>query len=188
MPETGQSFALIYSIEDPLGNTPQAGVGLQVMGPDDGYICQFDKRVDSFWASRNNLELGATFKAAPGSGERPVKAMLSEVRNAPAPNAAPHHPPTTACCSHARQCMRLGDIVHLYICVLAQHASTGQKGQLEALHQRSESQPTFGLGIPYPQCAPPTDLCLPHACARRMASPAPLFRAFRPAARGSRAA
>ncbi|PNH09448.1 Tocopherol cyclase, chloroplastic [Tetrabaena socialis] len=32
IPETGQSFALIYSIEDPLGNTAQAGVGLQVRG------------------------------------------------------------------------------------------------------------------------------------------------------------
>lgn len=30
MPETGQSFALIYSIEDPVGNTPKGGVGLQV--------------------------------------------------------------------------------------------------------------------------------------------------------------
>ena len=97
MPETGQSFALIYSIEDPLGNTPQAGVGLQVMGPDDGYICQFDKRVNTFWASRNNLELGATFKAAPGAGDRPVQAMLSEVSGpagllAPAQSAPAHLP------------------------------------------------------------------------------------------------
>ena len=33
IPENGQSFALIYSIEDPLGNTEQAGVGLQVRLP-----------------------------------------------------------------------------------------------------------------------------------------------------------
>lgn len=40
MPETGQSFALIYSIEDPLGNTDQAGVGLQVRCfSDPHYIC-----------------------------------------------------------------------------------------------------------------------------------------------------
>ena len=33
LPGDGQSFALIYSIEDPLGNSPGAGVGAQVMGP-----------------------------------------------------------------------------------------------------------------------------------------------------------
>ncbi|GLC34906.1 hypothetical protein PLESTF_000216600 [Pleodorina starrii] len=64
MPETGQSFALIYSIEDPLGNTPQAGVGLQVMGPDDGYICQFSPDVSSFWALPYRTALGATFKTS----------------------------------------------------------------------------------------------------------------------------
>jgi hypothetical protein len=32
------------------------------MGPDDGYICQFDRDVSHFWASRNALELGATIK------------------------------------------------------------------------------------------------------------------------------
>ncbi|KAG2447103.1 hypothetical protein HYH02_007852 [Chlamydomonas schloesseri] len=67
LPESGQSFALIYSIEDPLGNTPQAGVGLQVMGPDDGYICQFTPDVTGFWAERNRLALGATFKAGGSS-------------------------------------------------------------------------------------------------------------------------
>lgn len=65
IPENGQSFALIYSIEDPGDpSSPVGGVGVQVMGPDDGYICQFSKDVGTFWASRNNLELGATFKQA----------------------------------------------------------------------------------------------------------------------------
>lgn len=41
IPENGQSFALIYSIEDPADpRSPVGGVGAQVMGPDDGYICQ----------------------------------------------------------------------------------------------------------------------------------------------------
>lgn len=71
IPENGQSFALIYSIEDPLANTPQAGVGLQVMGPNDGYICQFSKDVRTFWASRNSLELGATFQGGQGSTRSP---------------------------------------------------------------------------------------------------------------------
>ncbi|GFR52594.1 hypothetical protein Agub_g15190, partial [Astrephomene gubernaculifera] len=90
MPDTGQSFALIYSVEDPLGNTPQAGVGLQVMGPDDGYICQFSPRVDGFWAAPHRLELGATFTPAPaaaaatgsnthtGSPRGPPRGMLGQ--------------------------------------------------------------------------------------------------------------
>lgn len=115
LPETGQSFALIYSIEDPLGNTPQAGVGLQVrratrqraagghslhrvpqrlhrarvclvkvsqsqsqvMGPDDGYICQFTPNVTGFWAERNRLALGATFKPANTTASSPSSTTSS---------------------------------------------------------------------------------------------------------------
>ena len=36
---------------------------LQVMGPDDGYICQFSRETSSFWADRNDLLLGAGIKA-----------------------------------------------------------------------------------------------------------------------------
>lgn len=79
MPETGQSFALIYSIEDPLGNTDQAGVGLQVMGPNDGYICQFSQSTSGFWAERNSLALGATFRAASSGSQGPaLTGMVSE--------------------------------------------------------------------------------------------------------------
>lgn len=31
------------------------------MGPDDGYICQFDKSVNTFWADKTECTLGATF-------------------------------------------------------------------------------------------------------------------------------
>eukprot|EP01025_Chloroclados_australasicus_P016918 TRINITY_DN18630_c0_g1_i2.p1 TRINITY_DN18630_c0_g1~~TRINITY_DN18630_c0_g1_i2.p1 ORF type:complete len:459 (+),score=49.22 TRINITY_DN18630_c0_g1_i2:47-1378(+) len=61
LPDVKQSFSLIYSIEDPQGDTPLSGVGAQVMGPDDGYICQFSKNVNNFWANRNNLALGSCF-------------------------------------------------------------------------------------------------------------------------------
>ncbi|GAX74585.1 hypothetical protein CEUSTIGMA_g2033.t1 [Chlamydomonas eustigma] len=59
IPSTSHSFALIYSIEDPEGSNPHSGVGVQVMGPADGYICQFNSNTNSFWADRNNLALGA---------------------------------------------------------------------------------------------------------------------------------
>ena len=66
MPGDGQSFALIYSIEDPSGLRGQfSGVGAQVMGPDDGYLLQYSKNTAPFWASRQSLALGTTFKAAP---------------------------------------------------------------------------------------------------------------------------
>ena len=41
----------------------------QVMGPDDGYICQFSRNTGSFWADRNDLALGAGLKAL-GPGAR----------------------------------------------------------------------------------------------------------------------
>eukprot|EP00879_Flechtneria_rotunda_P016277 GHRR01017030.1.p1 GENE.GHRR01017030.1~~GHRR01017030.1.p1 ORF type:complete len:251 (+),score=65.45 GHRR01017030.1:173-925(+) len=73
IPENGQSFALIYSIEDPANlNSPVGGIGVQVMGPDDGYICQFNRNTDPFWASRHRLELGAVFKQRPTTAGRPL--------------------------------------------------------------------------------------------------------------------
>eukprot|EP00878_Enallax_costatus_P036197 GHUV01040564.1.p1 GENE.GHUV01040564.1~~GHUV01040564.1.p1 ORF type:complete len:120 (-),score=21.32 GHUV01040564.1:33-392(-) len=81
IPENGQSFALIYSIEDPgNANSPVGGVGIQVMGPDDGYICQFSKDIKPFWASRHNLELGAVLKPSPtASSRKQLRAPVSEV-------------------------------------------------------------------------------------------------------------
>uniref|UniRef100_A0A7S3VSV1 Tocopherol cyclase n=1 Tax=Dunaliella tertiolecta TaxID=3047 RepID=A0A7S3VSV1_DUNTE len=58
----GESFALIYSIEDPAGTSPNAGLGVQVMGPKDGYLCQFSRNTGSFWADQHGLALGATIK------------------------------------------------------------------------------------------------------------------------------
>lgn len=72
-----ESFALIYSVEDPLGNTPLSGVGVQVMGPDDGYIVQFDKNVKRFWAERNKLSLGSCFERI--MGQAVARRMVSKV-------------------------------------------------------------------------------------------------------------
>ncbi|KAI8472481.1 MAG: tocopherol cyclase-domain-containing protein [Monoraphidium minutum] len=68
IPENGQSFALIYSVEDP-GDSRSGvrGVGVQVMGADDGYICQFSKDTSAFWGARNSLELGACLRPAPAA-------------------------------------------------------------------------------------------------------------------------
>ncbi len=46
------------------------------MGP-DGYICQFTRSTKSFWADRDQLALGATFRARISIVPR---GMLTEVR------------------------------------------------------------------------------------------------------------
>ncbi|KAI5073573.1 hypothetical protein GOP47_0011586 [Adiantum capillus-veneris] len=78
IPEEKQSFAFMYSAEDPAftGSINQfeqlldgprfPGVGAQVMGADDGYLCQYSQDTGSFWGSRHELELGNTFRAKPG--------------------------------------------------------------------------------------------------------------------------
>eukprot|EP00241_Pyramimonas_parkeae_P004526 CAMPEP_0114272710 /NCGR_PEP_ID=MMETSP0058-20121206/28637_1 /TAXON_ID=36894 /ORGANISM="Pyramimonas parkeae, CCMP726" /LENGTH=882 /DNA_ID=CAMNT_0001391973 /DNA_START=28 /DNA_END=2676 /DNA_ORIENTATION=- len=73
----GPSFAFMYSIEDPQGNSPLSGVGAQVMGPNDGYLLHHDPSVRSFWASTSDLRLGNCFDPASGLAAAP-KQMTSE--------------------------------------------------------------------------------------------------------------
>ena len=80
LPGDGQSFALIYSIEDPAGGKSTTGVGAQVMGPDDGYLVQFSPDPRDFWANRDSLELGAVFKAAATQPPQQLKRPLAQVR------------------------------------------------------------------------------------------------------------
>jgi hypothetical protein len=78
IPENGESFALIYSVEDPMQSTSVSGVGAQVMGPGDSYMLQYTKATRGFWASRNELELGCSFKP-----QQPARRMLQPVRHLP---------------------------------------------------------------------------------------------------------
>ena len=66
MPKEKDSFALIFSVEDPKGNASSSGIGAQVMGPQDGYIVQYDYDVSKFWASRSSLTLGTCFETKSG--------------------------------------------------------------------------------------------------------------------------
>ncbi|GAB4820510.1 hypothetical protein N2152v2_007556 [Parachlorella kessleri] len=79
LPGDAKSFALIYSIENPLGNLPYSGVGAQVMGPDDSYLVQYSPDVNTFWAERNSLALGAVFDTT-NNGRRPdsLKRLLPQ--------------------------------------------------------------------------------------------------------------
>ncbi|KAF8393395.1 hypothetical protein HHK36_021638 [Tetracentron sinense] len=75
IPERKQSFCFMYSVENPafrnkLGTLEEilygprfTGVGAQILGADDKYICQYSKESQYFWGSRHELTLGNTFTA-----------------------------------------------------------------------------------------------------------------------------
>lgn len=58
LPTCGQTFAFMYSIEDPIGGQPHSGGAAQILGPADGYFCRTFPGVNKFWASRDVLALG----------------------------------------------------------------------------------------------------------------------------------
>ena len=86
MPSHETSFALIYSREDPFDDGDNKdtfnSVGVQIMGPNDGYLAREARGADntqSFWARRNELALGFVFGAQnrPPLGQLPRGALLS---------------------------------------------------------------------------------------------------------------
>lgn len=58
LPECGQTFAFMYSIEDPVGGKPYSGGAAQIIGPDDEYLCRTFPDVKRFWANPSQLALG----------------------------------------------------------------------------------------------------------------------------------
>jgi tocopherol cyclase len=58
LPEIGQTFAFMYSIEDPIGNKSYSGGAAQILGPDDQYLWRTFPDVTKFWGSRDVLGLG----------------------------------------------------------------------------------------------------------------------------------
>ncbi|XP_027354636.1 tocopherol cyclase, chloroplastic isoform X3 [Abrus precatorius] len=77
IPQRRQSFCFMYSVESPAFRKPltpleQAqygprftGVGAQILGADDKYICQYSPESEHFWGSRHELMLGNTFVPKP---------------------------------------------------------------------------------------------------------------------------
>ncbi|CAL5225421.1 g8236 [Coccomyxa viridis] len=74
--EDGESFAFIYSIENPKGTSLRRGVGAQIMGPGDSYLLQYSRNIERFWATPYSLALGATFRARQESGLAPPPRQL----------------------------------------------------------------------------------------------------------------
>lgn len=50
LPELDQTFAFMYSIEDPLGGQPHSGGAAQILGPEDSYFCRTFANVGQFWS------------------------------------------------------------------------------------------------------------------------------------------
>ncbi|MBO3458082.1 tocopherol cyclase family protein [Aetokthonos hydrillicola Thurmond2011] len=58
LPREAQTFAFMYSIEDPIGGKPHSGGAAQILGANDEYLCRTFPDVRKFWASRDVLALG----------------------------------------------------------------------------------------------------------------------------------
>ncbi|NET47693.1 MAG: tocopherol cyclase [Merismopedia sp. SIO2A8] len=56
--ESGETFAFMYSIEDPIGHQPHSGGAAQILGPKDTYLCRTFPDVTQFWAWSSVLGLG----------------------------------------------------------------------------------------------------------------------------------
>lgn len=54
----GDTFAFMYSIEDPIGGEPHSGGAAQILGPNDEYLCRTFADVSKFSGSKTSLALG----------------------------------------------------------------------------------------------------------------------------------
>ncbi|MBF2026403.1 MAG: tocopherol cyclase family protein [Oscillatoriales cyanobacterium C42_A2020_001] len=70
LPKCQQSFAFMYSIEDPLGDSPYSGGAAQILAPNDAYLCRTFPDVCQFWAWKEQLGLGHCRRSHPGNGDR----------------------------------------------------------------------------------------------------------------------
>ncbi len=57
LPEIKQSFAFMYSIDDPCGGKPHSGGAAQILGINEEYLWRTFPDVDKFWAARDYLGL-----------------------------------------------------------------------------------------------------------------------------------
>lgn len=77
LPECGQTFAFMYSIEDPHGS-PHSGGAAQILGPNDAYLCRTFPHVSEFWAWRDRLGLGHWRSRHKRAGKQPQYLHPSE--------------------------------------------------------------------------------------------------------------
>ncbi|KAL0557750.1 hypothetical protein IC582_006301 [Cucumis melo] len=92
IPQKRQSFCFMYSVENPAfpkkltavdiaQHGPRfTGVGAQILGAYDKYICQYSEESQNFWGSRHELSLGNSF-ATKGGFKPPNKEVDPEEFN-----------------------------------------------------------------------------------------------------------
>lgn len=66
LPDWGQSFGFMYSLEDPRGDGPHSGGAAQILGPEESYLCRTLPDVQQFWAASGELALAHWRRAARG--------------------------------------------------------------------------------------------------------------------------
>ena len=58
LPDLAQTFAFMYSIEDPVGNNRNSGGAVQILGIDETYLCRSFPNTSEFFADREQLSFG----------------------------------------------------------------------------------------------------------------------------------
>ena len=58
LPEIQQTFAFMYSIQDPIGRQANSGGAVQILGIDEAYFCRTFPDVKYFFAEQDSLTLG----------------------------------------------------------------------------------------------------------------------------------
>ena len=58
LPELRETFAFMYSIENPVGDSSYCGGAVQILGIDEKYLCRTIPNVDRFWASNQDFSFG----------------------------------------------------------------------------------------------------------------------------------
>ncbi|ASC69806.1 hypothetical protein XM38_007350 [Halomicronema hongdechloris C2206] len=81
LPQVGETFAFMYSIEDPHGGQPHSGGSAQILGPADAYLCRTFPDVTRFWAWPQALGLGH-WRYGPPSPPRylPAQTFATQVK------------------------------------------------------------------------------------------------------------
>jgi tocopherol cyclase len=82
LPDCGQTFAFMYSIEDPQDGHPHSGGAAQILGPEDGYLCRTFPLVSQFWGWPHRLGLGHWGKRRHSNQHQPGYLPPSEFADA----------------------------------------------------------------------------------------------------------
>jgi tocopherol cyclase len=135
LPDQQQTFAFMYSIEDPIGNNPHSGGAAQVLGTNDEYLCRTFPDVTTFRARHDRLELGHLGKA---KGKRQKKREKAEGRrqnfsSPPLPTSPPPHLPISPSPTY-------------YQVTATQHQGLLQEPNGKVARWQYETQPVYGWG------------------------------------------